>query len=81
MSRQRDLTSGEASILAIIQQGYGSQNTIDDVFFSDSDEAVIFAKSPEGSVPVMANLTLLAALRADGSIRSDEDLKTQWLRL
>src|SRR5947208_8022074 len=47
MGRRRDLTSGEASILTIIQQGYGFQNTIDEVFFSDSDEASIFVKSPD----------------------------------
>jgi len=80
MSR-RDLTSGETSILAIIQQGYGSQNTIAEVFFSDSDEAVIFVKSPEGISQIMANLTVLAALRADGTISSDEDLKSRWLQL
>ncbi len=81
MGRRRDLTPGEASILTIIQQGYGSQNTIYEVFFSDSDEAYIFVKSPDGTTPLMANLTNLAAFRADGTISSEEDLKRKWLRL
>jgi hypothetical protein len=38
------LTSGEAGILRIIQEGCGSQNNVDDVFFTDADEAVILVK-------------------------------------
>ena len=81
MRRRRSLTSGEASILAVIQDGYGLQNTIDEVFFSDSDEASIFVKSPDGTMPVVANLTNLSSFRADGTIPSEEDLKRQWLGL
>jgi hypothetical protein len=77
----RDLTSGEIAILAIIQKGYGSQNSIDKVFFSSSGEAVIFVTKPDGAEAVMANLTNLAAFRADGTIPSDEKLKQQWLNL
>lgn len=44
-------------------------------FFSDSDEAVIFIKSSDGTIPLMANLTVLAMLRTDGTISSDEELK------
>ena len=77
----RDLTSGEAAILAIIQQGYGSQNSSDQVFFSDSGEAVIFVSSPNGEEAVVANLTNLAAFRADGTISSDEELRREWLQL
>jgi len=51
------------------------------VLFSDSDEAFIFVKSPDGTTPLMANLTNLAAFRTDGTISSEEDLKRKWLRL
>ena len=79
--RRRNLTAGEAAILTMIQQGYGSQNTADEVFFTDADEAALFVKASNGTSPVMANLTNLAAWRADGTISSDEELKREWLRL
>jgi hypothetical protein len=65
----------------MIQQGYGLQNLADDVFFTDADQATIFVKASDGTSPVMANLTNLASWRADGTIRSDEELKREWLRL
>ena len=39
-----ELTSGEAGILRIIQEGYGSQNNVDDVFFTYADEAALNTK-------------------------------------
>ena len=65
----------------MIQEGYGSQNTVHDVFFTDADEAAILVKPSNGTSTLMANLTNLAACRADGTIPSDEELKTDWLRL
>jgi hypothetical protein len=79
--RRRDLTSGESGILRMVQEGYGLQNTVDEVFFTDADEAAIFVKASNGTSPLMANLTNLAAWRADGTIPSDEELKADWLRL
>jgi len=79
--RRRDLTPGEAGILRIIQEGYGLQNTADEVFFTGSYEAAIFVKASDGTSRVMANLTNLAAWRADGTIPSDEELRRDWLRL
>ena len=79
--RRRLLTDNESAVLHIIQEGYGQQNTIEEVFFTDTDEAVIFVKASDGTSPVIANLTNLAAWRADGTISSDEDLRTNWLRL
>ncbi len=78
---RRALSEDEAAILTMIQQGYGSQNNADAVFFTSSDEAVLFVKVPVGTSPLMANLTNLAAWRADGTIASDEELRNQWLRL
>ena len=79
--RRRDLTPPEAGILRMIQEGYGLQNTTDEVFFTEADEAVIFVKASDGSSRVMANLSNLAAWRADGTIPSDEALRKDWLRL
>jgi hypothetical protein len=78
---RRVLSDREAAILAMIQQGYGPQNSADKVFFTEADEAVLFIKASDGTSPLMANLSNLAAWRADGTISSDEELKSEWLRL
>jgi hypothetical protein len=78
---KRVLTDGEIVVLTIIQQGYGQHNSIEKVFFSATDEAVIFVRLTNGMCPLMANLSNLAARRAAGTISSDEELKTKWLRL
>lgn len=77
----RDLTAGESAILLLIQQGYGSQNAIEKVFFTPANEAAIFVKATDGTSRMMVNLTNLAEWRANGTISSDEDLKRDWLRL
>jgi hypothetical protein len=79
--RRRDLTVGEFTVLRMIQQGYGLQNSLGKVFFTDTDEAAIFVKASTGRSVLMANLTNLAAWRADGRITSDEELKRDWLLL
>jgi hypothetical protein len=68
--RRGDLTANEAAVLRIIQQGYGRQNNADEVFFTDADEATICIKGTDGTSPMMANLTNLAAWRADGAMTS-----------
>jgi hypothetical protein len=78
---QRELTSGDMAVLAVIQAGYGPQNSVREVFFTGANEAAILAKASDGKSPVMANLTNLAELRAQGIIPSDEVLKRDWLRL
>ncbi len=78
---RRVLTEGETAVLTIIQQGYGPHNSIDRVFFSPADEAVMFVRLSNGNSIVMANLSNLAAWRADGTIASDDELRTRWLRL
>ncbi|MFZ0863902.1 MAG: hypothetical protein ABR881_19375 [Candidatus Sulfotelmatobacter sp.] len=79
--RRRVLTDGEIAVLTVIQQGYGPQNGIDQVFFTPADEAIIFVRLSNGMSIVMANLSNLAARRADGTISSDDELKKKWLRL
>jgi hypothetical protein len=78
---RRVLNAGETAILVVIQQGYAPQNTADIVFFTERDEAVIFVKASDGTSPLMANLSNLATLRANGTISSDDELKSEWLRL
>ena len=77
----RQLTAGELAILEMIQGAYGQQNTVDNVFFSERDEAVIFVKTATGTTPLMVVLTNLAKCRADGTIASDEELKRKWLQI
>ena len=78
--RRRNLTTNEAAVLSIIQEQYGSQNTADGVSFTEADEAVIFVKATDGASRLMANITNLAAWRADGTISNDEELRSFWLR-
>ncbi len=68
-------------ILEMIQEAHGSQNSVDEVFFTDDEEAAIFVKAHDGTLPLMANLTSLAAWRADGTIPTDEELKSEWLQI
>jgi hypothetical protein len=79
--QRRVLTAGETAVLAMIQQGYGPQNSDDTVFFTDAGEAVISVTASDGTSPLMANFSNLAVWRADGTIPSDNDLKRDWLRL
>jgi len=78
---RRSLTSGEMKILGIIQNGYGSNNTTDRVFFTPKDEAAIAVEDSAGNAQLMVNLTNLAAWRADGTILTDDVLRKDWLRL
>lgn len=57
---KRPLTDEELTILSMIQRLYGDQNKLDDVFCSDSDEAVIFVKDTAGTVGLCAVLTNIA---------------------
>jgi len=78
---RRALTDGETAVLVIIQQGYGAHNGLDRVYFSQADEAVIFVKLSNGMNTLLANLSHLAARCADGTISSDDELRTKYLRL
>jgi hypothetical protein len=78
---KRVLTHEETAVLTMIQQGYGEHNAVDKVFFSPTDEAVIFVRLANGMSCLLANLSHLAARRANGTIASDEELRTKWLRI
>ncbi len=73
---------GELFILRLIQEAYGFENTEDEVFFSDRDEAVIFVQGDgERGGLGLAVLTNLAESFADGTIATVEDLKRDWLMI
>jgi hypothetical protein len=76
---RRELTAGETEILAVIQRVHGAQNTVDEVFFTGGNEAVVFVKAASGESILMANLSNLAAWRADGSMATEEALEKDWL--
>jgi hypothetical protein len=58
---------------------YGPANTTALVTFSDKGDAEIWAKDRTGAVPIMVNLTNVAAFsNADGF--SDDEVVEQWLR-
>jgi len=77
----RNLTEGELRILHTVQAYYGPQNSAEDVYWANGDEAVILVKSRDGSGTLMVNLTNLATWRVDGTIASDEELRREWLRI
>lgn len=81
MKERRPLTEGEIAILKIIQEGYGAHNSIDRVYLSPEDDAVMFCRLANGMNALFANLSNLAAKRADGTIPNDDELKKKWLRL
>ncbi len=72
---RRALTEGESFVLQHIQDMYGNQNTEQNVFFSVRDEAVIFVKNRNGNEGLLAVLTNLAAMFADGTVTSEEELR------
>jgi hypothetical protein len=75
----RALTSGEAFILAQIQDMHGAQNSTDQVFFSDRDEAVLFVTDKVGIRGLMIVLTNLSRWMDDGTIASVTELREKWL--
>ena len=77
----RALTPGELEVLKVIRDHYGPLNVPEIVIFSEEGDAIIWVKADDGSIPLMANLSNLAAWRADGSIASEEELRRKWLRI
>jgi len=75
----RPLTGDENRILRLVAHLYGPANTTSLVTFSGKGDAVIWAQDRTGAVPIMVNLTNVAAFsNADGL--SDEEVIDQWLR-
>lgn len=77
---RRQLTERELHILCLIQEAYGLENSENEVFFNDRDEAVIFVQGDGGGLG-LAVLTNLAKSLEDGTISSVEELKHEWLMI
>ena len=65
---RRDLTDVEQFVLGEVQAYWGAQNTVDEVFFTDRDEAALFVVARDGSNPLMVVLTNLGAWHRDGTL-------------
>jgi len=74
----RELTSGEARILSLIQEIYGSQNTPEKCFMSNNKEMVIFASDADGHLVIMVNLTFIANIAAKQKL-TEKSIKDDWL--
>jgi hypothetical protein len=77
----RKLTLGEEKILALVQEEYGPQNTKKDVLYSDNGEAMIFAKDEHGVPYKLIDLTNVAAMCENGTIKSEQELLSKWIRI
>jgi hypothetical protein len=69
---KRKLTDDELVILDLIQRLYGQQNTANDVFISDRDEAVIFVKDTNGTLGLCVVLTNVARWSRDEKLSEDQ---------
>ena len=78
MVAERELTPGEAEILAQVRQLYGETGTACDVFVSNDDEAIVWVRASLKGVPFIVNLTLRARERSDGACL--ESIRDKWLR-
>ena len=73
---RRKLTDVEQFVLREIQAHWGNQNTVEDIFFTDRDEAALFVVARDGSNPVLVVLTTLGEWHRDGTL-STEALREQ----
>src|SRR5438552_14589073 len=72
---RRALTEDEQQLLGLIQQSWGPQNTVADVFFMDqpgTEGAWIFAKDSDGLKQRGINLTNISAWFRDGTYSSED---------
>ena len=71
MNSRRDLTDAEQLVLTEIQRYWGPQNTVDRVFFTERDEAVLFVLDRDGGVPIVIVLTNIGEMHRDGTLSLD----------
>ena len=69
---KRTVTDAELTILNLIQRLYGQQNTANDIFISDRDEAVIFVKDTNGTLGLCVVLTNVARWSSDEKLSEDQ---------
>ena len=66
--KRRVLTDDEQFVLNEVQAHWQKQNTVDEVFFTDQDEAALFVRARDGSWRVMVVLTNLGVWHRDGTL-------------
>jgi len=76
---RRALTPDEQFVLEQIQDLYGPQNSDDRVFFSDGNEAVLVVVDQNGVRGMFVALTNLGAWYTDGTIKTVQELRKEWL--
>ena len=58
---------------------FGPQNTAESIAWMNDDEATLWVTDKAGATISMAHLTNLADWRLDGTIKTDEELRRDWL--
>jgi hypothetical protein len=76
---RRPLTTDEARILGVLRDHYGPANNVDAVFFTDRDEAVIFAKDRNGVTGICVNLTVVPMMQHMEGV-ADADVFEKYLQ-
>ena len=76
---RRPLTQDENFVLEQIRDMYGPQNSEDQVFFTERNEAALLVTDRNGVQAMWAVLTNLGAWYADGTIASVQELREKWL--
>ena len=71
----RELTAVEQFVLGEVQAYWREQNTVDEVFFTDRDEAALFVLTRDGSRPVLVVLTNLGEWHRDGTLTIEKPRK------
>ncbi len=69
---RRQLTETERFVLGEVRAWWGDQNTEQDLFFTDHDEAALFVKDRDGDLPVFVNLTNIGNWHRDGTLTLEE---------
>jgi hypothetical protein len=69
---RRSLNQEERLVLDQVQALWGPQNTDAEVFFTEANEAALFVKARDGSLPVCVSLTNLGRWHADGTLTLPE---------
>lgn len=80
MSKNRDINNNELGIFNLVKKVYGDANKVEDIFFSDRNEAIITAKNNKGDMVMMVNLTFLGDLKKSENL-ADEDIINEWLKI
>ena len=71
-TQRRSLSNEERLVLNEVRAIWGPQNSEADVIFPKPDEAALFVKAPDGTLPICVSLSNLGRWHADGSLSLSE---------